>query len=194
MELDESVQVQRTQQTGRTSILLIVDIGALALTLRLLAVGYGLPHIYSTDEGFEVHRALKLGAGAFEFHRVSKGGFSTSFWNWPSIDPAHMVTHTSPTTWGETNPPSPALTFGDAPWQPGRELCSCTLRGIQICSSLLSLADIQNEIVVPKSTEAGSASIWYLNLNPTPTDITDKSGLGNDPEWVGSERPILWSE
>ena len=68
------MQVKRTQHTGRTSILLIVGIGALALALRLLLVDYGLPHIYSTDEGFEVERALKLGAGAFEFHRVAKGG------------------------------------------------------------------------------------------------------------------------
>lgn len=116
------------------------------------------------------------------------------YWNWPNTDPAHMVTRTSPTTWGETNPPKPALTFGDAPWQPGRELCSCTLRGIQIYSSLLSLADIQNEIASPQSTVAGSASIWYLNLNPTPTDISDKSGRGNNPAWVGNGRPSLWSQ
>jgi len=84
--------------------------------------------------------------------------------------------------------------FGDAPWEPGKELCSCILRGIQIYSSRLSLDDIQSEIASPLSTPAGSMSIWYLNLNPTPTDITDKSGLGNNPEWVGSGRPILWSE
>jgi hypothetical protein len=116
------------------------------------------------------------------------------YWNWPSTDPAQMVTRTSPTTWGNEYPPLPALTFGDAPWQPGREMCSCTLRGIQIYSSLLSLEDIQQEIASPKSTVAGSASIWYLNLNPTPTDISDKSGRGHNPQWVGDRRPTLWSQ
>jgi hypothetical protein len=92
------------------------------------------------------------------------------------------------------NPPSPALTFGDAPWEPGKELCSCVLRGIQIYSSRLSLDDIQSEIASPLSTQAGSDSIWYLNLDPTPTDISDKSGRGNNPDWVGPGRPGLWSE
>ena len=46
----------------------------------------------------------------------------------------------------------------------------------------------------PLSTPAGSASIWYLNLDPTPTDISDKSGRGNNPDWVGTGRPGLWSE
>jgi hypothetical protein len=41
---------------------------------------------------------------------------------------------------------------------------------------------------------AGSASIWYVNLNPTPTDISDKSGRGHNPEWVGNARPSLWSQ
>jgi hypothetical protein len=116
------------------------------------------------------------------------------YWDWPSTDPAHLVAHSSATTWGNTPPPAPALTFGDAPWAPGRELCSCILRGIQIYSSLLSLADIHDEIASPQSTVAGRASVWYLNLNPTPTDITDKSGRGNHPDWVGPLRPGLWSE
>lgn len=48
---------------------------ALALVLRLWGVRYGLPNIYQTDEGFEVKRALKLGAGVFDFERVGKGGY-----------------------------------------------------------------------------------------------------------------------
>jgi hypothetical protein len=104
-----------------------------------------------------------------------------------------MVTYEAPATYAETNPPAPALTFGDAPWSPGRELCSCVLRGIQIYSSLLSPTDIQQEIASPLSTTAGGASIWYLNVNPTPTDISDKSGRGNNPVWVGPRRPGRWN-
>ena len=44
----------------------------------------------------------------------------------------------------------------------------------------------------PLSTTAGVATIWYLNVNPAPTDITDKSGQGHNPTWVGSERQGLY--
>jgi hypothetical protein len=115
------------------------------------------------------------------------------YWDWPNTDAGHVVTHTSPTQYDNATPPSPALTFGDAPWQPGQELCSCTLRGIQIYSSLLPLTDIQSEISAPQSTATGNASIWYQNINPTPTDISDKSGAGHHPVWVGTSRPTLYT-
>jgi hypothetical protein len=66
------------------------------------------------------------------------------------------------------------------------------LRGIQIYSTNLSVADIQSEVNAPLSTTAGAANIWYINLNPTPSDISDKSGRGHNPSWVGAERPTLW--
>jgi len=118
----------------------------------------------------------------------------TFYWDWPNVDSGHKVAQTSPGSWGNTNPPSPALTFGDAPWNQGAELCSCTLRGIQIYNALLSEADIASELASPLSTVAGVASIWYMNLNPTPTDITDKSGAGHNPAWVGSNRPALYDD
>ena len=46
-----------------------------AFTLRIWGIDFGLPHIYHTDEWFEVKRALKLGSGVFDFERVSKGGY-----------------------------------------------------------------------------------------------------------------------
>jgi hypothetical protein len=46
-----------------------------AFILRIWGINFGLPHIYHTDEWFEVKRALKLGAGVFEFERVKKGGY-----------------------------------------------------------------------------------------------------------------------
>ena len=33
---------------------------------------------------------------------------------------------------------------------------------------------------------------WYINDNPTPTDVTDKSSAGHDPSWANSNRPTLW--
>ena len=40
---------------------------------------------------------------------------------------------------------------------------------------------------------AGQASIWYLNVNPTPGDISDESGRGHHPVWMGPLRPALWA-
>ena len=60
----------------------------------------------------------------------------------------------------------------------------------------LDLADIQAELAetnTPQSA-AGAASIWYANINPTPDDVTDKSGEGNDPTWFNANRPALWEE
>jgi hypothetical protein len=53
---------------------------------------------------------------------------------------------------------------------------------------------MQSEATAPLSTSAGTSSVWYLNINPTPTDITDKSGKGHNPSWVGSERPALFTD
>ena len=53
--------------------LLLIILGAFAL--RIWGIDFGLPHIYHTDEWFEVKRALKLGVGVFDFERVAKGGY-----------------------------------------------------------------------------------------------------------------------
>ena len=116
------------------------------------------------------------------------------YWDLPNIDSSHVVTRTSPPDWGNVNPPAPALTWGDAPWQPGNEVWNGILRGIQIYSGLLTTNEMLSEANAPLSTAAGANTIWYLNMNPTPTDISDKSGKGHHPSWVGSKRPALYSD
>jgi hypothetical protein len=115
------------------------------------------------------------------------------YWDLPNTDSSHRVTRVAPAGWGNVNPLVPALTWGDAPWAPGKEVWNGILRGIQIYSINLSLADILSEVNIPLSTSAGAANIWYLNPNPTPKDISDKSGRGHQPTWVGNERPSLWT-
>jgi hypothetical protein len=115
------------------------------------------------------------------------------YWDLPNTDSNSRVTYTAEPNWGNVDPPVPTLTWGDAPWAPGNEVWFGVLRGIQVYSSRLSLADMLSEANAPLSTEAGAANIWYLNMNPIPNDISDKSGRGNDPEWVGNERPGLWT-
>jgi hypothetical protein len=89
-------------------------------------------------------------------------------------------------------PPNPALTFGDAPWKVGNERLSGILRGIQTYSASLSVKDILAEAASPRATAAGEASLWYLNLDPRPEDIADKSGKGHDPGWVSATRAGAW--
>src|SRR5262249_2876955 len=112
---------------------------------------------------------------AFRAWSDASGKHEEFYWDLPYTDAAHMVSRLSPASYGNTNPPSPALTIGDAPWNPGNEVWSGILRGFQFYSTLLSVTDVQNEVNAPLSTSAGSSGIWYLNLNPTPSDISDKS-------------------
>ena len=115
------------------------------------------------------------------------------YWDLPLTDPAHVVERISDASWGSQVPPAPALTWGDAPWAPGNEVWNGILRGIQIYATALSGPDLLAELAQPGSTAAGQASVWYLNLNPTPGDISDKSGRGHHPAWVGPLRPTLWA-
>lgn len=131
---------------------------------------------------------------AFRVWSDASGKHHEFYWDLPKTDANHRVTHVSPSSWGNVNPPSPALTWGDAPWAPGEEVWNGVLRGIQIYSTKLSLADIQAEVNSPRSTSAGASNIWYLNINPTPSDISDKSGKGHHPSWVGNERPALYTD
>ena len=115
------------------------------------------------------------------------------YWDLPRMDSSRVVRRASPASWGNRMPPVPTLTWGDAPWNPGKEVWNGVLRGIQIYSKDLSLADLLSEADAPLSTSSGTAAIWYLNSDPTPGDIEDKSGRGNHPDWVGLERPSLWT-
>ena len=122
----------------------------------------------------------------------SSGKHCTFYYNLP--DTTKKVVRDSPPSWGNTNPPAPALTFGDAPWNPGLEVYNGVLRGFRIYSTALSLSDILSEASSPLSTSIGRSKIWYLNMNPTPGDISDKSGAGHNPAWVGGERPGLYTD
>jgi len=66
--------------------------------------------------------------------------------------------------------------------------------GSQIYSADLTVQQSLHEVQSPWSTPEGQSNIWYLNLNRTPSDISEKSGKGHDPEWVGTRRPSLWQK
>lgn len=100
--------------------------------------------------------------------------------------------------WADTNPPSPAIVIGQAPnngsgqsWggYDGFEEFKGILRGFQFYDALLTMSEVAQEILTPGSARTP----WYLNLNPTPTDISDKSGNNHHPVWQGSSRPAIWN-
>jgi hypothetical protein len=117
------------------------------------------------------------------------------YWDWP--DTTKVITRTIVDPgWADRNPPTPAIVVGQAPdlngvswgFYPGWEEFNGIIRGIQIYSGLLSLSDIQSEISAPQSSAAGQSLIWYLNLNPRPSDVTDKrtTGAPHNPAWAGT--------
>jgi hypothetical protein len=131
------------------------------------------------------------------------------YYDLPDTTKVIEYTITNDSNWGKT-PPNPALVMGQAPdlcgpppgrcnqsWggYPGWEEFNGIIRGIQIYSNDLSLSDIQSEINAPKSTVAGQNSIWYLNLDPRPSDVTDKKGIGtsHNPAWDGITA-LAWTD
>jgi hypothetical protein len=113
------------------------------------------------------------------------------YWDLP--DTTKVIRVLLDRAYGSTAPANPGLNFGDAPWNQGNERLSGILRGLQLYNVALSPANIVAESGTPLSTTAGSGGIWYLNLNPTPDDITDKSGKGHNPAWVSSTHAALWT-
>src|SRR3989442_12811393 len=58
---------------------------------------------------------------------------------------------------------------------------------------MLSIVDMKIEPTEPLYASTDSSSIWCLTSNPTPTNMSDKSGKGYNPAWVGSQRPSLYT-
>jgi hypothetical protein len=123
------------------------------------------------------------------------------YFNLPNTDAANRIFRTTGTTWGNTMPPSPALTWGDAPWNPSMERGAGVHRGIIIFNAYLptsemiqfSACETDAQVLSLASSLGRMGALWYLNMNPTPTDISDKSGAGHHPAWWNSNRPALYS-
>ena len=106
------------------------------------------------------------------------------YWDWP--DDTKVVRHSGKPF---NAPPNPGLVVGDAPWNQGNEVWDGILRGFQFYDAAMKRDEIEQEIASPGAVRKP----WYINLNPTPTDISDKSGNEHHPSWVGAERPFQWT-
>ena len=111
----------------------------------------------------------------------------TFYFDWPDTSTSKIIkwTHAQALTMVS----DPAIIIGDAVWNRGREAPNAILRGFQFYDAVLSEANIAAEIANPGSFRTP----WYLNLNPTPDDVTDKSGNGHHPAWIDANRPGLWT-
>lgn len=127
---------------------------------------------------------------ALRVQETDRGKVHEFFWNLP--DTTKVIRGIMPREYGAIAPENPALTFGDAPWALGGERLSGVLRGIQLYTSALTLPDLLTESKEPLSTSAGAASVWYVNRDPVPEDISDKSGRGHHPAWVGPAKAGRW--
>lgn len=99
------------------------------------------------------------------------------------------------------DPSSPGFVIGDASWAPNAERASGVLRGWQIWPSLvMNLTQLgifhqkeDNATVLSAASALGLGTPHYLNMNPTPSDITDYSGNANHPSWFGAAHGTLWT-
>ena len=122
---------------------------------------------------------------------------------WPDLinNPTFKIHRQKLTSALGSTPTSPAFYFGASDWtnQGGTtsdEALSGYLRGIKLFDDVLDISDIITEATaetnVPQTT-AGAASVWYTNINPTATDISDKSGAGHDPIFDNANRPTTYT-
>ena len=94
-----------------------------------------------------------------------------------------------------------SFTWGDAPWDHvtfyggKKEQYKGVLRRLKIFTTALSIEDATAEAQSDEVVSlAGAMSTWYLNANPRPDDLTDKSGNGNDFRWYEPENTAsLWT-
>ena len=95
------------------------------------------------------------------------------------------------------------LSLGVSPWTANAggdptandETLYGVIRDLQIFDTVLSASEIAQEMATESNaavTSVGGRHLWYSNMNPTPSDVTDKSGSGNNPSWVNALRPAQW--
>jgi hypothetical protein len=135
----------------------------------------------------QVVRVQLINAGADAQHEY--------FWNWPDTTADNttttggLITRVQSGAGSIASPTSPLICVGANPWNPGNEIYDGILRGFQWYDAALTNAEIALELANPGSVRTP----WYLCLNPTPSDITDRSGSAHHPNWPNANRPALYA-
>lgn len=101
------------------------------------------------------------------------------------------------------SPSAPAFYWGTSDWRSGAtgantndETPNGKLRGFVIVNDggltstqIAAIAALDTNASVLSYLAGQSLSPWYVNMNPTPSDVTDKSSAGHNPAWANSLRP-----
>jgi len=104
---------------------------------------------------------------------------------------AHIIEYTANADWGESDPPFPAVIFGDSPWGShyyGTERLSGILGRIKIFNKALSLNDLKKEALEMSElvTEDGKKNMWWGK-----TSFRTVDDLNCD---YGSKRSFHWAD
>jgi hypothetical protein len=142
---------------------------------------------------------------------ISPSGGNTVHTYYPDLvnRPSEFIRQTLTTASIGSGGANPAFYFGSSDWQSGtagvgtnNESPGAVLRGLQLYTpALTNTAHIQAlaafetdaQVLAYCAANGLTAQLHYLNTNPTPSDITDKSGAGHHPSWANAARPALWS-
>lgn len=106
-------------------------------------------------------------------------------------DPDLFIQQDNSASW--PTPVDPTFLFGSSPWAT-QECLGGMLTAIQLYDAALTAAEIVARMNLETDAAVVAAdpgSLFYCNVLPTPTDVTDKSGNGHHPSWVNANRPTL---
>lgn len=144
------------------------------------------------------------------YKNVSSTGEAKFWFNLPSTDTSNFIERTGLGTFSAAA--SPIIIWGQAPDNGSNqswggytqwEEQNAIIRGVQIYTSALTEAQIialaakeYDSEVLAYCTANSITSLWYLNMNWTVADISDKSGNGHNPSWVNTNSEVAadWSE
>lgn len=127
-------------------------------------------------------------------------GADIRFRFWPDIEnnPSYVIQKTFSVAGDSVALSGSPLKFrvGASPWtgngDRNQECPSGAFRFLLQYSRALSLSEAQAKFALT-SDDTTDPDVWYSNLNPTPSDVSDKSGHGHHPGWANDNRPTLYT-
>lgn len=156
--------------------------------LDYICTAGGTPLAVTKDQWYSQARTVE----------VINSGTQVRFRYWPDIENNSSYVIEIIEAIGDVTLSGNTLKFriGCSPWDTSGstagETVSGTLRHILQYDTALTLAQIQTKLALT-ADDTSDANIWYSNLNPTPDDVTDKSGAGHHPGWANANRPTLYT-
>jgi len=144
--------------------------------------------------------AMKLEVGRWytQARTASTSGSNTIHRFYPDLDnfPSLYIERTTNTASIGT-PADPAFYLGASDWtttfgDQNSETPGAVIRHVLLYDRALSQAEIEAKADLT-TNDTTDPDIWYSNIDPTPTDITDKSGAGRTPTWDNANRPALFT-